>query len=83
MSKTIHKYVLEIASHQKVLMPDGAVPISFQLQRGEPVLWCRVDTDNPMKEMSLFIAGTGHSIEAHWSYIGTIQKDGFVWHLFF
>lgn len=83
MAKTIHKYVIDITCKQTIQVPDNAVPLCFQLQNGVPCLWCKVDTEQPMKELNLFIAGTGHNIEAHWAYIGTIQKDGFVWHLFF
>lgn len=83
MARLIYKYPIEIRDWQQITVHEGAQPLAFQLQDGIPTLWCIVDTEAPKALMSLMIAGTGHEINGDWNFIGTIQQDGFVWHLFF
>jgi len=64
--------------------------LSFQEQHGIPVVWCLVDTsfEGRVKRKRKFrIYGTGIEIDydykdASFNYIGTIQLQDFVWHLF-
>lgn len=81
---TIHKYPLEIIIRQTIQTKAGATPIAFQLQDDIPMVWCIVDTRADDAYLDLLIYGTGQEmIDVELSYIGTIQKDGNVWHLFF
>lgn len=81
--QTIYKYPLEITDEQVIATFDGCLPILFAMQNGEPHVWCRVDPSQKPIKQKLIIAGTGHPIVSYWKYVGTIMKDGFVWHLFY
>lgn len=84
--RTIHKYAIPIEDSFSFSMPIGARILAFQTQNGRPVLWALVDTENDTERRKFVIRGTGNPIlsEAVDSdvHIGTIQKDGLVWHLF-
>lgn len=81
MAKTIYKYKIDITRVQSIEMPDAPKPLCFQVQDGEPTLWAEVDTDKSATFQRFFLIGTGHDFPAHQiKYIGTIQKDGLVWH---
>lgn len=82
---TIYKYQFDIADSVKIKMPLNAEILSVQVQNGIPTLWARVDTDNSIAIHTLLIFGTGHEIPIPFTeaiHIGTIQLNGFVWHIF-
>lgn len=65
-------------------MPRGAEILAVDVQNNTPTIWAIVDTDMPLETKVLGIYGTGHpgdvpDISRH---LGTIQLDGFVWHIF-
>lgn len=82
--RQIWKYSLS-GSSALLEMPAGAQVLCVQMQRGQPMLWALVDTDQPKTERQFVIVGTGHVVddddEAH-HYIGTAQYGAFVWHIF-
>jgi hypothetical protein len=81
--RTIHKYPLELAPEVPVIMPDGAEIIAVQEQFGLPTIWAIVDTDKPKKRRIFRIIGTGqNNVPDKSFYLGTVQIDGFVWHVF-
>lgn len=81
--KTIYKYQIEIADGQLIRMPKGATILTVQLQDGKPYLWAKIETGNPNVVRSINMFGTGNPIsDAPLDYIGTIQLNGFVWHVF-
>lgn len=65
-------------------LPLNATVLSFQVQGETPVIWVLGDFDQPYRENREFIyVGTGHELpEQNLDFIGTIQVDVFVWHLF-
>lgn len=72
-----HEFVLE--------MPEVIKFLTIQLQNGEPTLWVLVRPDTELKFKQFVIHGTGRLINPpveKFDYIGTWQRDGFVWHLF-
>lgn len=97
MSKVIYKYPLRVVDSQLVLMPTGAKILSVQAQNGTLCMWAVVDempenqSNVSVEYRTFYIFGTGNSIPAgmpthvvsdHKYFIGTVQMDGFVWHVF-
>lgn len=83
--ETIYKYPLRIIDRQKIYTFKTFVPLSIQVQNGEPVLWALVDTASDQTARKIVMHGTGNEI-AHsvinYPHLGTVQIDGFVWHYF-
>ena len=82
--KTIHKYTLTLTDEQTYHLPEGFVPLSVQLQRGEVCLWILVDPKANRFPVQIQIIGTGHLFEPDEAgeYLGTVQQGDFVWHVF-
>jgi hypothetical protein len=84
--RTIHKYTLALVDgFQQIEVPAGAEFLTVQMQRGKVCVWAIVDTDR-LNEIEYFcIVGTGHPLAdkpkfVH--YLGTVQQDTLVWHVF-
>jgi len=85
--KTIWKYPLEITDSQTVEAPEGAEFISVIEQNGMPTLYAIVNPHAVRKaSYGVQIRGTGHPIEStllpSYRFLGTVQTDKFVWHIF-
>ena len=81
----IWKYPLEVSDAQRVNMPAGAKLLCIQVQRGVPMLWALVNSENEVEPRFLLTVGTGHRCPGGLgSYVGTYQIDsGFlVFHVF-
>ena len=80
--KTIYKYQL-LKAICEIQMPIGSRILDVQVQNGVICLWATVDTAL-MPETRIFqIIGTGDSeVDNCHNYIGTVQQDSFVWHIF-
>lgn len=80
----IYKYFLSLGRRQTLYMPPGAVILTVQLQDQIPTLWAIVNPDEASSEARTFcIYGTGADLpEKAERYIGTVQLNGFVWHVF-
>ena len=63
-------------------MPKDAEILCVQIQGGFPRLWVKVDTEKDEIFRAFRFYGTGSDIFRDEIYIGTVQLDGFVWHLF-
>lgn len=81
---TIHKYQFQIAGSIEIEMPIHSDILSIQLQNGIPTMWAKVDTSLQMVKRIFVVFGTGHEINSvfDYRYIGTLQHEGFVWHIF-
>lgn len=79
---SVFKYALKIKELQTISMPQGAVPLTVQMQRETPCLWARVDPDLANEPVSIRIAGTGHPLYNVGAYIGTFQDGPLVFHVF-
>lgn len=86
MPDTIYKYTMPIMNDFALKLPKGAQVLSCGAQNNTPVMWVRVNTDNPTEERHFILRGTGHPIsEARpLNFIDTvIMFDGkLVFHLF-
>ena len=87
MHQTIWKYPLQFKETTRLNMPEGARPLTVQMQGAVPTLWAVVDSDNTTLEVRQFhLAGIGHPLRAidplHTPYLGTFQAQGLVFHVF-
>lgn len=82
---TIWKFNLEITDKQTIRMPNGARILSIQEQNGELCVWAVVDPDEEYVPRKFRIFGEGHTFDldaADAKFIGTVQCDRLVWHIF-
>ena len=88
MVKEIWKYPLLAATPIILAMPEGAVMLTVQTQRGTPCLWALVDPQAQKVDYTFHIIATGEPFNAVWdtemSYVGSFQtkNETYVWHLF-
>jgi hypothetical protein len=84
MLKEIWKYNVPVEEYFDIEMPKKSKVLSFQMQGNKPTIW--VLTSHEDKELTnehFCLVGTGQSFLPHYNkHIGTIQKNGYVWHLF-
>jgi hypothetical protein len=87
--KTIHKYPIPVTDYVEIEMPGNAIIRHVGEQSGHICIWAEVNLDTthePMygwKDVGISVYGTGHNIENHDEYIGTVQmSDGLVWHVY-
>lgn len=83
--KTIWKYPVAVVDVQTIGMPLGAEILTIQDQKGTPCIWALVDSDAPLADREIRIAGTGHKInKSIKQYIGSFQLGGgdLVFHVF-
>lgn len=80
--KRIWKYPLKLTPMQVIDVPTPCKVLSAQIQNGEICLWI-IHEGGDLVQLDIYIVGTGHVVspEAE-SHLGTIQQDGFVWHIF-
>jgi hypothetical protein len=85
MKMKIYKYELEIKEKQKITINSDYAILDMQIQNGVPVFWLMVDTESDEINVDIVMFGTGQYLNDNvpeWNYLGTIQKNGFVWHYF-
>jgi hypothetical protein len=91
MPSTIHKFKISLVSRQKVVMPNGAVILTAQMQRDQMCLWAivpfnpdpfRKTTEFNPNEQSVYqtriieVFGTGHPMDdSPRKYISTVLTD--------
>jgi len=86
--QTIWKFPIKSIGNDALEMPLGASVLTVQVQNEIPVIWARVDPEQPKVRRRVWIAVTGGRIELpvieDSDYIGTFQlHDGrFVGHVF-
>lgn len=80
---TIWKFHFSIQDDVVIEVPDLLTPLTVQLQNDVPTLWAIVDPNERKVKRRLYIYGTGHTIDPYVKQsVGTIQQNGFVWHIF-
>lgn len=83
--KTIHKYELALEpGTQTVMLPHGAGILTAQMQQHRLMLWAVVDPQSKLVpvEFSLEWTGQPFTVDEAAAYIGTVQANGLVWHIF-
>ena len=84
---TIYKYSLNLKGLQTIVLPSKFDFLDVQVQNGIICLWFFVDTTKPKVPKNIYIYGTGEDIDfsrldKDTTYLGTVQLDTFVWHVF-
>lgn len=82
--RTVHKYHLK-GEYNSIVLPDRADVVHVGLDpRGARSIWCIVDLDPTIKQVSrtFVIKGTGSMLESNLWYIGTFKEAPLVWHVF-
>lgn len=81
--RTIWKYKLMLIESQSLFLPKHAEILTAQIQNGDISIWALLDPEKEQELVRFAIRGTGHRINGdEGRYIATVQKDGFVWHIF-
>jgi hypothetical protein len=85
-NKKIFKYPLQVGLNE-LAMPSNCIPLSAQMQNGFLVMWAECGVDEPLISFEVLVIGTGQPFdrEMHgkdFSYLSTVQNDGFVWHVY-
>ena len=84
--KTIHKFGLIMADHQKIsghIVNDNILSVGLDANGGLCV-WAEVDTDKRIKTYDIHIVGTGNPRSTSCRFfIGTILQSPFVWHVYY
>lgn len=86
--KTIWKYEVKTTDWFIITMPVGSDILTVQIDEktGNPCVWVLLESEMPDEERFFEVFGTGNPINSDMGvdreYIGTYQKEGFVWHLF-
>ena len=79
--KTIWK--ARLTPNGNVVFPIDAQILSVQMQGNEPNVWALVDSTDRPTVYRLKVFGTGHEIDREVGrFIGTVQFDGMVFHVF-
>jgi len=83
---TVYKYPIQVEDKQELEINRGFLPLTVQLQNGEPFIWAQVDTAQPKQKVIVRTYGTGHTIDMTKNplYIGSYQSKGgmFVFHVY-
>lgn len=82
--QTIWKYPLKLVDRQTIEMPQGARILTAQYQEKVLCVWAEVDTIKHREKREILIQGTGPPLNSVFAnrYIGTVQDDLFVWHVY-
>lgn len=86
----VFKYQIPMEDFFELLLPKNSEILSFRLQNYIPCIWVLVDEDN-LTELEKYwfrLVGTGHPLHVSLDpekriFIGTIQDDNLMWHLFY
>ena len=82
MMKAVWKFRVgwSIGDEIRIEFPINAEIVRFALQDNEPTLWALVDPVAPREFRTFVFVGTGWETEG--KYIGTVERNHYVWHLF-
>jgi len=86
MSSMVFKYPIPVTDSFTLDLPEGARPLTVQMQGSQPCLWALIDPSRPKTLRVFRLAGTGHPIEdpGALSFIATFQMSNgmLVFHVF-
>jgi hypothetical protein len=83
MIMAIYKYVLELTRTQRIRIPSPQKFLAVQMQGSKPCVWYEV-AQHPLTydAIDFIIVGTGHNAPDNAQYLGTVQDNEFVWHVY-
>jgi hypothetical protein len=79
---TVLMAVLEVASVQTILVPEGAELLTAREQFEHPCVWFLCDKSKPMERRLVAMVGVGDPAPSDGRYIGSCQLMGGVFHVF-
>lgn len=85
MAASIWKFAIPRNQRSEIQVPIGAKVLSVQMQGDVICFWAKVDTDGMSVPVEFFIFGTGWKLPeniAELKHFGTVQDEGFVWHVY-
>jgi hypothetical protein len=82
MTAVVWKYPVPLQDEFDLEIPGYCNAIAFQVQDGRPYVWVECKPEEPLSPYRFFLIGTGFRVPNARAYVGTIQLDGFVWHLY-
>ena len=65
-----------------ICFPTGFSPVSVQMQHGKIMLWAEVPDVGACEDAVFHTIGTGWGVPDKTRHVGTVQDDGFVWHVY-
>ncbi len=67
-----------------ISLPVGAEFLDVQMQGGSITLWYGVHPESSALGRKIVVVGTGLNMKVrpHGEYLGTVQQNEFVWHVF-
>jgi hypothetical protein len=84
MTYEIWKFPLGNGMAQDIAMPMHAEILTVQVQDGHVCLWAKVNPENVLRPKRIHVVGTGNPMpDGALCYLGTVQQNIFVWHIFF
>jgi hypothetical protein len=82
MSEVIWKFPIQVGDTW-LSIPGTWKALSAQLQDEQLCLWVLVDPLEPPVAVPVRVIGTGWLHDMHgWEHLSTVQRDGYVWHVF-
>lgn len=79
----IYKYKLELKDFQQIPLSYTHKILDVQIQDGSICLWAAIKPGWATSHFPVHIIGTGQELpDRNLQYCGTVQLDGFVWHIF-
>lgn len=85
--RVVWKYEIINWAGTRIKLPALHKILHFAWQGGEAKgnahVWIEIEKGAAVAvEISFAVFGTGEDIPDGWKYVGTMQKDGFVWHCY-
>lgn len=84
LRNTIWKFPLALTTSQEISIPADFKILTVQEQAGQLCLWAEVMPTVAARKLTIYITGTGRYIpdDPHAEYIGSVQQNNFVWHVY-
>ena len=80
--KTIYKYTLDVATEQNIETFEDFRIRHVDVQNGNICCWGEIDTSAPKETKTIYVVGTGQEIPYGTYWVGTVLRDGCVWHVY-
>lgn len=83
VDRRVWKFVIhDFSGVNDILTPLAAKVVLFDMQNGKFHVWFEVNPHSPTVERRLHVVGTGHTVPRFAIHRGSLQHEGFVWHLY-
>lgn len=81
-NRTIFKFPIELTDRPTIVPAPILEILDVEFQGNNLYVWAEVD-DGPSENFPFYVIGTGHPIpDEAVDHVGTVHKNGFVWHIY-